>query len=385
MTVFCSSQGVEALRLALAPLLHLPLDKLRVIFREGSGCYGHNGADDVAADAALLAQAVGKPVRVQWMRRDEFAWEPKSPAMLIDMQAALGGEGTIEGWQHTTWTASHTARPGGQPGLLLAAREVDPPFPAPHPRFGGGDRNAATTYAFPAERVTMRWLPDPPLHTSAMRSLGGLHNTTANECFVDEIAVELGIDPVDLRRQYLDDPRALAVVEAAAERAGWGTSLVAPVGLLAGRGFAYARYEGEYTYVALVADVLVHPASGGVRVTRVVVAHDCGQIINPDGVRNQIEGNVIQGISRSLHEAVQWDDAAVTTLTWETYCILTFPEVPEIDIVLIDRPGEPPWGAGEPAICPVTAAIGNAVFAATGLRLRDIPFTPDRVRAALVG
>ena len=384
-TVFCSSQGVEALRLALAPVLGLPAETVRVVFREGAGCYGHNGADDVAADAALLSQAVGRPVRVQWMRRDEFAWEPKSPAMLTDMAAAIGEDGTITGWQHTTWTATHTSRPGGQPGHLLAANQVDPPFPAPAPRHGGGDRNAATTYAFPAERVTMQWVTHPPLHTSAMRSLGGLHNTTANECFLDEIAFALGHDPVDLRRRYLDDPRALAVVEAAAQRSGWGTVPIAPAGWLAGQGFAYARYEGEYAYVALVAEVLVDPATGEVRVARVVVAHDCGLVINPDGVRNQVEGNVIQGIGRSLHEAVHWDDAAVTTLTWETYRVVTFPEVPEIDIVLIDRPDQPPWGAGEPAICPVTAAIGNAIFAATGARLRDVPFTPERVRAALVG
>jgi CO/xanthine dehydrogenase Mo-binding subunit len=274
-TIYCSSQGVEALHRVLAPVLHLPEERVRVIFREGAGCYGHNGADDVAADAALLSQATGRPVRVQWMRRDEFAWEPKSPAMLIEMTAALGDVGTIDGWQHTTSTASHTARPGSHPGSLLAAGEVDPPFPAPAPRYGGGDRNSATTYAFPAERVTMHWVPDPPLHTSAMRSLGGLHNTTANECFLDEIAATEGVDPVDLRRRYLDDPRALAVVAAAAERAEWGMPLVAPPGWLAGRGFAFARYEGEYAYVALVADVLVDPAEGTVSVTRVVVAHDC--------------------------------------------------------------------------------------------------------------
>ena len=376
-TIYCSSQGVEALRTTLAPLLGLAEEQVRVLFREGAGCYGQNGADDVAADAALLAQAVGRPVRVQWMRRDEFAWEPKSPAMLIEMTAGLDESGAIAGWQHTTWTATHTARPGGDPGSLLAGPEVDPPHRRPEPRFGGGNRNAATTYAFPAELVTMRWLSSPPLHTSAMRSLGGLHNTTANEVFLDEVAHATGVDPVHLRLRYLDDPRAIAVVEAAAARAGWGTPLEPPPGMLAGRGFAYARYEGEYTYVALVAEVFVDPATGEIRVSKVVVAHDCGQIVNPDGLRNQIEGNIIQGISRSLHEAIHWDDAGQTTLTWETYRILTFPEVPEIDIVLIDRPDQPSWGAGEPAICPVTAAIGNAIFAATGVRLRNVPFTAD--------
>ncbi|MBA3379211.1 MAG: xanthine dehydrogenase family protein molybdopterin-binding subunit, partial [Chloroflexia bacterium] len=257
------------------------------------------------------------------------------------------------------------------------------PTPPPVPRNGGGDRNAPTTYAFPNERVTMHWLTGSPLRPSAFRSLGGLHNTTANEIFLDEIANATGVDPVEMRLHSLDDPRAIDVVTAAAERARWGTPLSAPAGQLSGRGFAYARYETAYTYVAFVAEVVVDPNSGAVRVTRVVVAHDCGLIINPDGVRNQVEGNVIQGISRSLKEEVTWDDHEVTSLTWETYPILTFPEAPEIDIVLIDRPDEPPWGAGEPAICPVSAAIGNAIHAATGARLRDVPFTPDRVVAAL--
>lgn len=375
-TIYTSSQGVYGLRQALAPLLGLDEEWIRLVYREGAGCYGHNGADDVTADAALLSQTVGRPVRLQWMRRDEFAWEPKGPAMLIDMAAGLDGNGAIAAWDHTVWPPTHTARPGGQPGNLLAGQQVDPPMSPAVPRNAGGDRNAPTTYAFPNERVTMHWLPDAPLRPSAFRSLGGLHNTTANEMFLDEIAVATGVDPVTMRLRYLDDPRALAVVEAAAERAGWGSPLPAVDSLLTGRGFAYARYETAYAYVALVAEVAIDPRSGTARVTRVVVAHDCGLIINPDGVRNQIEGNVIQGVSRSLKEEVTWDDQAVTSLTWETYPILTFPEVPAIEIVLIDRPDEPPWGAGEPAICPVTAAIGNAIHAATGARLRDVPFTP---------
>lgn len=378
-TIYTSTQGVYGLRAALAPLLGMDEDHIRMIYREGAGCYGHNGTDDVAADAAVLSQAVGRPVRVQWMRRDEFAWEPKGPAMLIDMSAALDVANEISAWQHTTWTPTHVARPGGQPGHLLAGREVDPPMPEPEMRMGGGDRNAPTTYALANERVTMHWLPDAPLHPSAFRTLGGLHNTTANELFLDEVAAALGEDPVALRLRLLPDHRAKAVVSAAAYRAGWGTPVDAPEGMLAGRGIAFAQYEVEYAYVAMVADVVVDPATGNVRVSRVVIAHDCGKIINPDGVRNQVEGNVIQGISRSLKEEVRWDDRAVTTLTWETYPILTFPEVPAIDIVLIDRPDQPPLGAGEPATCPVTAAIGNAIHDATGVWLRDVPFTPERI------
>ncbi len=381
--IHTSSQGVYALRQALAPVLNMEEERIRLIYREGAGCYGHNGADDVTADAALLSQAVGKPVRLQWMRRDEFAWEPKGPAMLIDMAAMLDTAGAITSWEHVTYTPTHSTRPGGQPGNLLAGQQIDPPVaPASH-RTVGGDRNAPTTYAFPSERVTMHWLADSPLRPSAVRSLGGLHNTTANEMFLDQIATATGVDPVELRLRYLDDPRAIDIVNAAATRANWGTVAPAPDGLLAGRGFAYARYETAYTYVAMVADVTIDPATGKVRVARVTVAHDCGQIINPDGVRNQIEGNIIQGISRSLKEAVTWNDHEVTSLTWETYNILTFPEIPEIDIILIDRPGTPPWGAGEPAICPVTAAIGNAIHNATGARLHDIPFTPARILTAL--
>lgn len=382
-TIYTSTQGVYGLRAALAPLLGMDEERIRLVFREGAGCYGQNGADDVTADAGLLSQAVGRPVRVQWMRKDEFAWEPKGAAMLIDMAAGLDDAGQVAAWQHTTWTPTHASRPAGQPGNLLAGQEVDPPMPPARMRFVGGDRNAPTTYAFPNERVTMHWLLDAPLRTSSLRSLGGLHNTTANEMFLDEIAHATGVDPVEMRRRLLDDPRAIAVLEAVVERAAWGAPLSQVEGRLVGRGVAYARYEAEYTYVAVVAEVAVDPASGDVRVTRVVVAHDCGLVINPDGVRNQIEGNVIQGISRSLKEEVTWDGGGVTSLTWESYPILSFSEVPEIEIVLIDRPGEPPFGAGEPAICPVTAAIGNAVFDATGVRLRNIPFTAERVRRAL--
>jgi nicotinate dehydrogenase subunit B len=382
-TIYTSTQGVFALRQSLAPLLGIGEERIRLIFREGAGCYGHNGADDVTADAALLSQAVGRPVRVQWMRQDEFAWEPKGPAMLIDMTAALDDAGSISAWQHTTWTPTHSTRPGGQPGHLLAGQQVEPPMPAATIRNVGGDRNAPTTYAVPNERVTMHWLPTSPLQPSAFRSLGGLHNTTANEMFLDEIAAATGTDPVEMRLRYLDDPRAIDVLNAAARRAGWGTPLPAVGRLLTGRGVAFARYEVEYAYVAIVAEVTVDPASGKVRVPNVTVAHDCGMIINPDGVRNQIEGNVIQGISRSLFEEVTWNDREVTSLTWETYRILTFNEVPEVEIVLIDRPDQPPFGAGEPAICPITAAIGNAIYAATGVRLRDVPFTPGRVLAGM--
>jgi CO/xanthine dehydrogenase Mo-binding subunit len=390
-TIYTSSQHVYGLRAAIGPLLGMDEERVRLAFREGSGCYGHNGADDVSADAAVLSQAVGRPVRVQWMRQDEFAWEPKGPAMVVDMRAGLDESGAVVAWDHDVWTPTHSTRPGGQPGNLFAGQQLDPPVEGATLWYVGGDRNAPTTYAFPNSRVTMYWVPDAPLRPSALRSLGGLHNTTANEMFLDETAAAAGIDPVEMRLRYQDDPRAHEVIRAAAEASGWephlpgrsvGSSMRA-VGPMIGRGIAYARYETAFAWVATVAEVEVDPISGRVRVTRVVVAHDCGQIVNPDGVVNQIEGNVIQGVSRTLKEEVTWDEHSVTSLTWESYPILTFPEIPKIEVVLIDRPEEPSFGAGEPAICTVTAAIGNAIFDATGARLRTVPFTPERVMAAI--
>jgi CO/xanthine dehydrogenase Mo-binding subunit len=301
--------------------------------------------------------------------------------MTVAMAAGLDAVGEIVAWTHDTWTPTHTARPSGQPDKLLAGQALG--FPASSDRFGGGDRNAPVTYGIPEKRTTAHWVAGSPLRSSALRSLGGTHNTAANEWFLDEIAAATDADPVALRLRLLDDPRAVAVVETAAERAGWGMPVPEIEGLLTGRGFAYVRYELDHAYVATVAEVAVDPGSGEVRVTRMVVAHDCGRIVNPDGVRAQVEGNVIQGVSRALKEQVTWDDRSVTSLTWAEYPILTFPEVPEIEVVLVDRPGESSLGAGEPAICVVPAAIGNAIFAATGARLRELPFTPERVRAAL--
>jgi CO/xanthine dehydrogenase Mo-binding subunit len=389
-TIYCSSQDVFALRAALAPLLGLEIEDVHVIHREGAGCYGHNGADDVSADAALLSRAVGRPVRVQWGRGDEFAWEPKGPAMLCRLRAGLSAAGEVAAWEYDVWTPMHSTRPGGETGRLLAAELVDPPWPMPPARRVGGDRNAIPTYAVPHQRVTAHWIETPPLRPGSLRSLGGMANTTAIESFLDELAVAAGADPIAFRLRHLSDPRAIDVARRAADVAGWrarpagpGTSRrTAGAGLARGRGIAFARYESKYTYVAVVAEVTVDRGSGAVAVTRVVVAHDCGLIVNPDGVINQIEGNVIQGISRALKEEVTFDQSQVTSLNWGTYPILTFAEAPPIEVALIDRPEEPPWGAGEPAICPVAAAIGNAIFDATGARLRTVPFTAERVLAA---
>ncbi|MDI3340299.1 MAG: molybdopterin-dependent oxidoreductase [Sphaerobacter sp.] len=387
-TVYSSTQGVYPLRGALAQLLGLPEEKVRVIHVEGAGCYGHNGFDDVAADAALLSQAVGKPVRVQWMRHDEHGWEPKGPAMVIQVSGGLDGQGNVVAWDYAVWTPTHSTRPGKQAGNLLAGQLVDPPAPPAKNSNTGGDRNANHNYAFPNNRIIAHWLASSPLRQSALRSLGAFANVNAVEGFMDELAAAAKIDPVAFRLKYLTDPRAIDVLKAAAEKAGW-ESRPSPNpangsgDVVRGRGVAYAQYEGEYAYVAAVAEVEVNRQSGEIRVPRVVVAHDCGIIVNPDGLKNQIEGNVIQGVSRMLKERVTFDRARVTSLDWSSYPILTFPEVPEVEIVLIDRPDQSPLGAGEPAISPVGASIANAFFDATGVRLREIPFTPDRVKAAL--
>lgn len=390
-TIYSHSQNVFSLGTTIADLLGIDPARVRVIFREGAGCYGHSGADDAAGDAAILSRAVGRPVRVQWMRADEFAWEPKSPPMIMDLRGGLDAEGNVIAWDYNVLTATHNTRPRGQGGSVLAGQLIDPPATPFEISYGGGDRNAATNYAFPNNRVAVQWIETPPLRPSALRSLGGLANATVNECFMDELAAAAGADPVEFRLRHLYDPRAIAVIERAAEAAGWQARPAGPganpaassAERLSGRGVAFARYETEYAYAAVVAEVEVDHASGAVQVTRVVVGHDCGLIINPDGLMNQIEGNVIQGIGRALKEEVTWDDYQVTSLDWSSYHILTFAEAPAIEIVLIDRPEEPALGAGEPAICPVVAAVGNAIFDATGVRLREIPFTPQRVLAGL--
>jgi CO/xanthine dehydrogenase Mo-binding subunit len=378
---------VFGLRDALASLLALKSEDVRVIFTEASGCYGHNGVDDAAADAALLSQAVGRPVRVQWMRHDEHGWEPKGPAMLMDVRGGLDAQGMVVAWDYNVWTPTHSTRPRSEPGNLLAGQLTGHPMKFAH---SGGDRNAPHTYVFPHDRVRVHWVQTSPIRPSALRGLGAPQNTFANESFIDELAALAGADPLAFRLAHLKDPRARAVLEAAAQRAGWqarpspqpGSAMRG--GVARGRGLAYVQYENDTGYAAMVTDVEVDRTTGALRVTRVVVAHDCGLVVNPDGVRNQVEGNVIQAISRTLKEEVRFDRTRITSVDWVSYPILTFPELPdEVDVVLVDRPDQPSLGAGEPATCPVPAAIANAVFDATGARLRRVPFTPDRVKAAL--
>ena len=384
-TVWSGTQGSFGLRDALAQLLGVAPESVRLVWAEASGCYGHNGADDVAGDAVLLSAAVGRPVRVQWMRHDEHGWEPKGPAMSIDVRAGLDAQGQVVAWDYAVTTPTHSTRPAGQAGNLLAGQLTGSP---PRHGFTGGDRNARHTYVFPNDRVTVRYQSKSLLRPSALRGLGAPQNTLANESFMDELAAAAGVDPIEFRRRHLKDERALAVLDAVARLSSWQARSsprrdAAGQETVTGRGVAYAQYENENAYAAAVGEVEVNRRTGAVRVTRVWVAHDCGLIVNPDGVRNQIEGNVVQTISRALKEEVALDASGVTSLDWTAYPILTFLEAPDaIDIALIDRKDKPSVGAGEPAACPVPAMIANAIFDAVGARLRTMPFTPERVRAA---
>ena len=388
VTVWASTQGPYPLRGALAELLDLPLENVHLIHVEGAGCYGQNGSDDVAADAVILSQAVGRPVRVQWTRRDEFVWEPKSPAMVIELHGGLDRQGNVVAWDYHVWSPSHARRP--RVAAQLVAAQLISGEAAPQARFSfGAERNAPTNYSFGNQRVTVHYVPDSFLRVSSFRSLGGAANTFANESFMDELAAAAGVDPVEYRLRYLTDPRERAVLMAAAEKAGWTLrarpSPSSPESTLAeGRGVAFTRYENDQAIVASIAEVQVEKSTGAVQLKRIVVAQDCGLIINPDGVKNQIEGNVIQSLSRALKEEVRFDEREIMSVDWQTYPILTFSEVPEIEIVLVNRPDQPAVGVGEPSTVTTAAAVANAIFDATGVRLRQLPYTPERVRSAMV-
>ncbi len=385
VVVWASTPGPHPLRGALSQLLGMPIEKIHLIHVEGAGSYGQNGSDDAAADACLLSREVGRPVRVQWSRQDEFVWEPKAPAMVMEAHAGLDADGSITAWDYHVWSPSHVAR-ARFAGQLIAAQLVAGQ-PAPAGRFSfGAERNAPTNYSLPRQRVTVHYLAQTPLHASSMRSLGGAENTFANESFIDEVAAATGVDPLEYRLRYLDDLRAIDVLHAAAEKAGWDphpTPQIRSGNLLEGQGLAFVRYENEEALVACIANVQVERTTGAVCVKRIVVAHDCGLIINPDGLQNQIEGNVIQSLSRTLKEEVQFNEFRITSVDWDTYPILKFSEVPEVEVVLINRPTEPALGAGEPSTCTTAAAVANAIFDAAGIRLRQVPFTPERVKAEL--
>ncbi len=384
LRVWSHSQGIHRLREALAQALGIESTRVSVEHVPHAGCYGHNGADDAAFDAVLLARAVpGVPVLVQWSRQDELTWSPVGSAMLAEVEAAVDATGRITSWTYDVYSQGHVARPGyaGVPGLLAGAY-LERPLPAPPAtepplaRGGGASRNAVPIYTLGSRRITAHRTLDAPIRTSALRSLGTYLNVFAIESFMDELAAACGEDPVAYRLRHLDDQRARAVLERAADAAGWGTRLADGHG----RGVGLARYKGAGAYCAVVAHV---EATDRVRVHRLTVAVDVGQIVNPDGVRNQMEGGAVQATSWTLTERVRFDRRRLTSGDWESYPILRFGQTPAVDVHLIDRPDAPPVGAGEAAAGPTAAAIGNAVAAALGVRVRDLPLTTGAVIAAI--
>jgi nicotinate dehydrogenase subunit B len=383
-TIWTASQGTHGNRKTFARFLDLPEEKVRLIYLDGAGCYGMNGHEDAAADAAILSRAVGRPVRVQWSRQDEHGWDPKGPPQLLDISGVVDPTELILEWRTEMWLPQTTRGlpnipllapaaaglddvRGLQPGLI--SQNADPPYRADH------------------VQVLVHWLKDAPLRPAPIRSPGKPANCFAVESFTDELAAAAGLNPVEFRLRGLEDKRGVEVIRRAAALMNW-QSRPSPgpnrnAAVAHGRGFAYVHYKHNESYVAMGMEVAVERSSGRIKVERVACAFDCGQIINPDGVRAQVEGSILQTLSRTLMEEVQFDRAHVTSVDWSSYPILRFPDVPKLDIVLIDRPTEPPLGAGEAACTTVAAALANAIFDATGARLRTVPFTLERVKAAL--
>ena len=413
-TIWSATQSAYPTRSIVAKLLNLSLENVRVIYVRGSGCYGLNGADAVSFDAAILSQAVGRPVRLQFSRQDEMMWENLGAACVIEHRACLSSDGKIAAWDREDWVASLGNRPGyDRPGNIISGMllgyEPEPLKPGPAKRPSGKFKNQSNTVpsyfagciegscggggTIRSERAlthTVRSL----FFTGPLRSPLRIQNTFANECFMDELCIRAKADPVDFRLRHLENARVIGVIKAAAQAANWkkrnspASSLaktgLGKTGIVSGRGIACVDYEGGNGYAALIAEVDVNLETGLVRPTRFVVALDCGPISNPDGVRNQIEGGILQGMSRALVEEVTWDQRRITSTDWETYRSLHLDyEMPAIESVFVTPDGVPAIGAGETAITVTPAAIGNAIFDATGARLRDLPFTPERVSAAL--
>jgi nicotinate dehydrogenase subunit B len=383
-TVWSSTQDTYGLRNLIARQLNLAREKVRVVYLDGSGSYGSNGAFDAAADAALISRAVGQPVRLQWMRHDEHGWDPKGPAQLLQLSGGLDNDGGILAWESVISGPSGPQWTEAQLGPLSAGKPTATPRPVAPPT----TQNLDPPYAMPHLRVTSKLLSNTPIRLSNLRAPLKIGNVFAVESFTDELAAAARMDAIAFRRQGLTDPRALAVIDRAAAMIGWRPrpSPAPPPrqGVArAGRGIAYMRYKQAENYVAIAMEASVDAASGRITVQRVACAHDCGLIVNPDGLRNQVEGNILHTLSRTLHEEVVFAEGRVTSVDWAGYPILRFPEAPPIEVALINHPDQPPNGAGEAACAPVAAALANAVFDATGVRLRSVPFAPARVRAAM--
>ncbi len=384
-TVWTAAQDTHHLRKTIAKLLGIDAAKLRLIYMDGSGSYGTSGNDDAAFEAALLSRELRRPVRVQWMREDEHGWDPKGPPQLLDLRATLGADGDIAAWETVTMVPANTPNHAEIPLLAAVAAGLDE---------GSGlfagllALNADPPYAIANMRVAIKWQATTPLRPSNLRAPGKIGNVFAVESFFDELAAAAGADPLAYRLRLLRDPRGREVLQRVGTMMQWAPHAV-PADrngkTLNGRGVAYVHYKQAENYVAMGMEVAVEPSTGAIRVLRVACAHECGLMINPDAVHAQVEGCILQTLSRTLFEEVTFDRSRVTSTDWASYPILTFPDVPQLDIALIDRRHERPLGAGEAATAAVPAALGNAVFDATGVRLRRAPFTPARVKAALAG
>ena len=382
-TVWTASQASHRLVNSCAALLGMAREKVRVIYLDGAGCYGMNGHDDASAEAAMLSRATGRPVRVQWSREDELGWDPKGPPQLLELRASLTPEGRIDAWETEMWLPRATANLEWVPLLSpQAAGLAQPQGQATGLLMQNGD----PSYAANAVRVQVHWLGAAPLRPSNIRAPGKVANCFAVESFTDELAARAAMDPIAFRLQALTNPRSREVIERLARLMQWSPR-PSPArrdgpqqNLSSGRGMAFIHYKHSETFVAIGMQVQVDRSSGDIRVERVSCVHDCGLMINPDGVRAQVEGNILQTLSRTLYEETTFDRSRVTSVDWGSYSLLTFPDVPQLDIDLIQRTEQPPLGAGEAAASPVPAALANAIFDAIGLRLRNVPFTRDRLR-----
>ncbi|MDR3529622.1 MAG: molybdopterin-dependent oxidoreductase [Rhodopila sp.] len=385
LSVWSHTQGVYPLRNSIADILGLRRDQVTVRHAHGAGCYGHNGADDAALDAAIIAMQIPDHcIRVQWRREEEFGFEPVSTAHMTRLRASLDENGRPVDWTAEVWAGSHVQRPVFG-GTMLAHEALPTPPPPPkandpsEANGGGGTRNAFPLYDFPARRVIHHLALETPVRTSSLRGLGALPNVYALECFMDELAERAGVDPVAYRLSLLSDPRARRLIENVADRCGWASR--GPVGTGRGLGLAWSRYKNKAAYACVAVELDVDL---DISLRRVWCAADAGLVINPDGARNQLEGGIVQAASMTLKEQVTMDGDGITSLDWDRYPIMRFSEVPEIDTVLIDNPNQPTLGMGECTFGPTAAAIGNAVAHALGVRIRDMPLTRERIAAALV-
>ena len=387
LTLWSASQATHSMQAEVAAVTGVAKENIRLLYVDGSGCYGRNGHEDATADAALIAVLIGKPVRVQWMREDETARAPKSPPTVIDLEASIDDQGNVVSWESDFYIGLNHIVPFKNLDFpLLSGTDIG--LKRPGNFIGFVWMNATQPYAFPNTLVKTHHINDIPFRSSHLRSPGRVENNFANESFADELAALTKTDAAEFRLRHLKDPRAIAVIKAAMQRANWqsrpGPNADTSDGKISkGRGIAYVRYNDKITYVAAVAEVEVNRETGDIKVTRICIGHDCGQMINPNGVANQVEGGVIQTVSRVLMEEVKYDRVKVTSVDWASYPIIRFPDVPRVEVDLIDHPKEAPWGCGEPAVVPIPAAIGNAVFDAIGVRLRSVPFTPEKVRIAM--